>query len=238
MITSPQIFIIYEPGMFGTFLANLFTHHKSLSNNNLTDKFYNDENKFNAHGASYKDFLKNFHEHRDFEKLSKKNNLELINFFQPTKNQNLCIHRLCSYSFANIPFEKVFTNFVKIILVSKEDRLDNYAKRMFFSTSKRYESQYWYKNFKKKNLATVPNNFLEKIGIKEYLKYLKKKRELLLNDYTINEKYDLLFDPDNCKNYEELTLLINIVCKKLNIENFNLPINKIKNFLDKNKEFL
>lgn len=238
MINTPQIFIIYEPGMYGTFLSNIFLYHGFLLNNNLSEEFESDSYGFNAHKASYKDRLKKFHEHADLIELLKKNKDELANFFEPVRIDNLSIHRLASYFFTKIDYKSFFTNFVKILVVPEKSRIDNYAKRMFSTTKKTYETEYWMKNLKNKKLETVPNFFLEAMSIKEKKKYLKEHMNVIVKDYKIDQKHDLIFNPDDIRNIDKLEKLIHDTCKILNIEKFELPYNKIKNFLDKNKQFL
>jgi len=237
MINTPQIFIIYEPGMYGTFLCNIFMYHNFLSNNNLTREFESDNNGFNAHKAEYKDRLKKFHTHAHLIELLKKNKDELSVFFEPLEVHNLSIHRLSSYFFTKIDYKNFFTNFVRILILPEENRIDNYAKRMFLTTNKTYETEYWIKNLKNKDLKTIPNFFLEKMSIKEKKKYLKEHMDIVLKDYKIDQTHDLILNPDDIRNKNDLTKLINDTCKILNIEKFELPYNQIKNFLDKNKQF-
>ena len=91
MIDKPQIFIMYGSGMFGTFIAGLFSHHPN-ANVILSDEIKGDEYKLNAH-HSYKKQIHSFHTEYDYEKISNMNNNELSNFFEQlyfaTYNKNI-----------------------------------------------------------------------------------------------------------------------------------------------------
>jgi len=233
MIKTPQIFIIYEPGMFGTFLTKLFSHHKIMSNENLMLGFDSDHNGFNAHKA-YIGRLNFFHTYSDFEALPKKEK-ELVNFFKPLEHHQLSIHRLSSYFFAKIHYEKFFTNFIRIILLPKKNRLDNYAERMFYATNM-WETEYWYKNIKK-DINDLPVFFKEQMSIKERKKYLTIRYNMLLTECTINQKNNLVFDPDDVNDIVKLQELVDDAFKMLNLESVDLPNDKITKFIDKNKQF-
>jgi hypothetical protein len=236
MINTAQIFVIYEPGLFGTFLTKLFTYHNFFTKEDKQAEFESDENGFNAHVGGYSNRLKNFHMHEDFERLSKEREIQLLNFFQPLTDYNLSVHRLASYFFTKIHYEKFFSKFVRIIILPKEHRLPIYAERMYHSTYKTLETEYWYKNIKK-NIENVPDFFKQQMSIKEKLKYLTEHRNMLLKDYTIDKKCDLIFDPDDIVDIDKLQKLINDTCKILNVETFAIPNCKIQKFLHNNKFF-
>ena len=237
MINTPQIFIIYEPGMFGTFLTKIFSYHNFFTKEDKEAEFESDENGFNAHVGGYKDRLENFHAHKDYKRLSKEKEIQLVNFFQPLANYDLSVHRLSSYFFTKINYAKFFSTFVKIIIMPKENRLATYAERMYHSTQETFETEYWYKNIKK-DINDIPDFFKQQMSIKEKLKYLTEHRNMLVKDYTIDQKCDLIFDPDDIFDIDKLQELINSTCKILNIETFTIPNYKIEKFLDKNKIFV
>lgn len=236
MIISPQIFVIYEPGLFGTFLTKLFSYHNFFIKEDRQAEFESDDNGFNAHGSGYLDRLKNFHDHKDFERLSKEREIQLLDFFQPLADYDLSVHRLSSYFFTKIHYEKFFSKFVRIIILPKEHRLPIYAERMYHAQNKTFETEYWYKNIKK-NIENVPYFFKQQMSIKEKIKYLTERRNMLLKDYTIDEKCDLIFDPDDLVDVFKLQKLVDDALKILNLESFNLPNDKITKFIDKNKKF-
>lgn len=238
MITSPQIFIIYEPGMFGTFLANLFSLHEIFDRNYIFDEFKHDHNGYNAHFTDlYKDRLLNFHRASDCQKLLKKKEQELVKFFETLKNDKLGIHRLSSYLFTKIEYQKYFLNFIKIIIVPKEQDIERWAKRMFWATDKIYEKEYWFKNFKKKDKTKIPDFFKEGMSLKEKTKYLQEHLNFLNKHYCIDKKHDLCFDPISFKNTTAIKKLIDSTMQMLNLKSINLPNIVIKKFIDKNKKF-
>ena len=235
MIHTPQIFIIYEPGMFGTFLTKLLSHHTIMSNENLMLEFDSDKNGFNAHKGIV-NRLNNFHNYADFEALPKKET-ELVEFFKTLEHHQLSVHRLASYFFTKINYEIFFTNFVRIIVLPKKNRLDNYAERMYHATRKQYETEYWYKNIKK-DIKNIPEFFKEQMSIKERKKYLTVRHNMLLTEYTVNQKHNLVFDPDDVTDIVKLQKLVDDAFKMLNLESVDLPLDKITKFVDNNKQFL
>jgi len=231
MIKQAQIFVIYEPSMYGTFVSNLFLKNK------FDLEFTSDKHGFNAHKSAYKDRLKNFHKHTDALNFLKKNNLEKKLFFKTLEQNNYSVHRLASYAFNTIEFDKFFKNYVKIICVPKPDRLGKYAERFAKSTAKKYKTQYWAKNFKKKDLNKVPDYFLIGMTIKERKKYLLEHSKYLKN-YKYNQKHDIVFDPDHIIDFGKLQKFVNSVMVKLNLEPVKLPAKQISKFVSKNKKFL
>ena len=238
MIIKPQIFIIYEPGMYGTFFANLFAKHKFLSKEYTIKEFISDNHNYNAHRSGYKDRLEKFHRPEEINNLLKKNENDLKLFFTNLNSYELSVHRLSSYFSVKIDFKKFFSNYVRIILIPKKTRIKNYAERMFFSTEKTYELEYWAKNLKKKKLEEVPEYFLTGMSIKEKEKYLKDHLTVFYQHYKNTESQDIIFDPDDIVYQHKLKKLIDDACKILNIESIELPDNEIKKFININKQFL
>ena len=221
--------------MFGTFLTKLLSHHTIMSNENLMLEFDSDKNGFNAHKGIV-NRLNNFHNYADFEALPKKET-ELVEFFKTLEHHQLSVHRLASYFFTKINYEIFFTNFVRIIVLPKKNRLDNYAERMYHATRKQYETEYWYKNIKK-DIKNVPEFFKEQMSIKERKKYLTVRHNMLLTEYTVNQKHNLVFDPDDVTDIVKLQKLVDDAFKMLNLESVDLPLDKITKFVDNNKQFL
>jgi len=238
MIIKPQIFIIYAPSLYGTFLASLFAKHKFLSEEQTIKEFVSDTHYYNAHRSGYKDRLENFHRSEEINNLLKKNENDLKLFFTNLNSYQLSVHRLTSYSILKIDFKKFFSNYVRIILIPKKTRIRNYAERMYFSTDKSYESQYWAKNLKKKKLEDVPEYFLREMSIKEKEKYLNDHLTVFHQYYKNTESNDIIFDPDDIVDQHKLKEVVNRTCKILNIESIELPVNEIKKFININKKFL
>lgn len=237
MIVDPQIFIIFEPGMYGTFLSNLFTEHKLYKGSRSDRTYLGDEFIINAHRSGYKDNLRNFHTHPDSTVLCQKNHNELLEFFQTLNGAGLGIHRLASYYFTNIDFARYFKNFVRIIVKPNAERLEVYLERFHETTPLNYEMQWWAKNFAKKDFSQVPEWFIQKMSKNEKRKYLQEHTDFL-NNYIIDTKHDIEFDPDNIDDETSLKGMIDAVCSSLKIENFELPLKEIKSFIEKNKKFL
>ena len=238
MIHNPQIFVIFEPGMFGTFLCSLFMKQKLWRGNNLNLTFPGDQYHINAHGSGYKDALRHFHTHAHSVSLLEKNNNELIDFFKPLQAIDLGIHRLASYKFLKINFKKYFSRFVVVLVKPELDRLDVYGERLDKSTPKDYQTQWWAKNASKKNLNKLPKFFLEKMSIKEKQKYIKNHMDWLNNFIEIDQKNTIVFDPDDIIHSNMLQKMTDKVCNSLGIDNFEIPFDKIQRFIDKNERYL
>lgn len=230
-IDQPQIFIIYEPSMFGSFLSNLFVIDKNFNG------FKSDTHGPNAHASGFNDRLKNFHNHNDALNLKRMNAYDLTLFFQPLTNYKYSVHRLASYAFLDIEMEKIFSNYVKIICVPKHERLNSYAKRFTQTTDKKYKTQYWAKNFQNKNWSDVPEWFLVGMTVKEREKYLIDHMKYL-KKYQKNLAHDFYFDPDAIADSNSLNKLVNKTCKKLNLKEIELPKKEITAFILKNQQFL
>jgi len=238
MITDPQIFVIYEPGMYGTFICSLFTEHELYKGVRSDRKFRGNEYPFNAHKSGYKDNLQNFHNHFHSIPLYQKNQNELLDFFQPLDGAGLGVHRLASYYFTRIDFARYFKNFVRIIVKIDATRVNSYLERWDQTVLHEYKGQWWMKNFSKKDLNKVPKWFLQKMSQNEKRKWLQEHTDFLNNDYVINTKHDIEFNPDTISNETLLKGMTDAVCSLLSIGNFELPSKEIKNFIEKNRKFL
>ena len=238
MIHNPQIFVIYEPGMFGTFICSLFMKQKIWQGNQLDLTFTGKGQEINAHESGYKDMLGNFHTHAHSVNLLTKKHNDLINFFKPLHLTKLGIHRLASYNFLKVDFKKYFSNFIVVLIKPYQHRLDNYGKRLYEATPTDYHTQWWAKNFKEKKFDKIPKFFLEKMSIKEKQKYIKSHISLLDNFIKIDQKKKIVFDPDNISDSNLLQQMADKVCDSIKIENFQITFNEIKGFIEKNKKYL
>ena len=238
MIHNPQILVIYEPGMFGTFMCCLFMKQKLWEGGKLDLKFPGDEQGINAHGSGYKDMLGNFHNHYHSVNLLKKNHIDLINFFRPLHLTKLGIHRLASYNFLKVDFKKYFSNFIVVLIKPEQHRLDAYGKRLDEATPTDYHKQWWAKHFKKKKFDQVPKFFLEKMSFKEKQKYIKSHISLLDNFNKIDQKKKIVFDPDNISDPTLLQQMTDNVCDSIGIEKFEISFNELQGFIDKNGKYL
>jgi hypothetical protein len=238
MIRNPHVFVIYEPGMFGTFFCSLFMHHKLWQGPKIGKQFNIDENDVTAHKSGYVDCLKNFHGHNHSLQLTSKKRHELMDFFNPIKNVEFGVHRLSSYYFTGIKFEDYFKNFVKIIIKPDPNQIYRYAERMEDTVYVDYNKQWWTKNMSKKDWSKIPPWFIKKMSVKEKTKYLQQHTNFLETSYTYNPKTDLMFDPNNITDMVKLQGMIDATCLLLGIDKFKLPEKKIKIFLDKNRNYL
>ena len=238
MIHNPQIFVIFEVGMFGTFICSLFMKQKLWEGNQLDLTFPGDQLYINAHRSGYKDTLHHFHTYAHSVSLMEKNHKELVDFFKPLHTIKLGVHRLCSYNFLKINFKKYFSRFVIILVKPHPNRLDVYGERFDRATPADYHTQWWAKNFKKKDLKKLPKFFLETMSIKEKQKYVKNKTEWLDNFDGIDQKKTIVFDPDHIMDSDLLQKMTGQVCNSLEIENFQIPYDKIQSFVDKNQKYL
>jgi hypothetical protein len=239
MIVDPQIFIIFEPGMYGTFLCSLFTEHKLYKGSRSDRKYIGNEFIFNAHGSGYKDNLRQFHTHEDSVSLCQKNHTELLQFFQKLNGAGLGVHRLSSYYFTKIDFARYFKKFARIIVKPNAERLEAYTERHSQTTASTHMSQWWAtENFAGKDLTKVPDWFIQEMEKKELRKYLQVHTDFLNHNFTIDTKHDIEFDPDGIIDQDSLKGMVDSVCSLLEIENFELPFKEILTFTEKNKKFL
>ncbi len=224
--------------MFGTFICSLFMKQKLWEGVKLDTTFPGDEHHINAHGSGYKDVLAKFHSTVDMKSLVEKNHNDLIKFFEPLDKIKLGIHRLANYNFLNINFQKYFSNFVIVLVRPRQERLDVYGERLDKSLPPDYHTQWWAKNFKKKDLNKVPKFFLEKMSIKEKQKYIKNNTDLLDKNSKIDEENTIVFDPDNISDPTLLQQMTDNVCDSIGIEKFKISFDEIQGFIDKNKKYL
>ena len=234
MIDKPQIFIMYGSGMFGTFIAGLFSHHPN-ANVILSDEIKGDEYKLNAH-HSYKKQIDLFHNENDYEKISNMNNNELSKFFDQFNKKNIGIHRMATYDFATLPYEKYFKNYVKILIICKEKERLRYAQRHVEvgGIHPRVNLEFWYKQIKKP-IKELPEYFIKGMNIKQRYKFIEEQTNRYFKRDIFDPKHDIIFDPDNIQYVNKLQKLVNDSCKILNIKTFNLPKQKIEKFIEKNK---
>jgi len=234
MIDKPQIFIMYGSGMFGTFIAGLFSHHPD-ANIVLSEEIEGDEYKLNAH-HSYKKQINLFHNENDYEKISNMNNNELSKFFDQFNKKNIGIHRMATYDFATLPYEKYFKNYVKILVICKEKERLKYARRHVEvgGYHPRVYLEFWYKQIKKP-IKELPEYFIKGMNIKQRCKFIEEETNRYLKKDIFDPKHDIMFDPDNVQYVNKLQKLVNDSCKILNIKTFNLPKQKIEKFIEKNK---
>ena len=197
-----------------------------------------DQYNINAHRSAYNDTLHNFHNDTDSLSLLEKNNDELINFFKPLQSVNLGIHRLATYKFLKINFKKYFSRFVIVLVKPDVDRLDIYGKRFDKATQPNYQSQWWTKNFKKKDLNKIPKFFLEEMSIKEKQKFIKSQTDWLNNFIEIDQNNTIVFNPDDIVDPNLLQQMIDRVCNSIGIENFKIRLDEIKKFITRNKMYL
>jgi len=238
VINNPQILVVYEPGMYGTFLCSLFMMQKLWGGADLDQEFPpSPMSSVNAHHSGYRDKLSNFHTNHHIEILLEKNHDELKKFFLPLQAIKLGVHRLASYNFLKLDYKKYFNNFTILLIKPKTHRLGAYIQRMEESTTNDYETQWWYKNFRKKDLGKMPKWFLEKLSMKEKQKYMEKHVNMV-NNYLDNDQQNIIvFDPDQIAGPNLLQEMADKVCGSLGIDNFKIPSDKVKKFVDRNSKY-
>jgi len=238
VINNPQILVIYEPGMFGTFFCSLFMKQKLWTGAKLNQDFHGDYQNINAHNSGYRCTIQNFHQNNDSESLLEKSHDELIDFFRPLQTIKLGVHRLASYNFIKLDYKKYFNNFTILLIKPKAHRVDMYTKRMEHSTFNDYHTQWWWKNLKGNDLGKVPKWFLEKLSIKEKQKYMKTHIDMLNDHMDIDQQNLIIFDPDNISDPILLQDTTDKVCNSLNIDTFKIPFDGVQKFIEKNNRYL
>ncbi len=237
MINNPQIFVIFEPGMFGTFFCSLFMKQKLWSGGKLNGDFDGDDQYVNAHKSGYQCMLRNFHENAHYESLLEKSHDELIDFFSPLQTVKLGVHRLASYSFINLDFKKYFNNFAILLIKPRTRRIDAYGKRMEDATVKDFQTQWWWKNLKRKDLGNIPPWFFEKLSVKEKRKYLMTQSDMLDKNLILPKKNIISFDPDDITDPDLVQETTDRVCNSLNIDTFEIPFDSVQKFIEKNNRY-
>jgi len=230
MITQPQIFVIFEPGLFGRTVCTVLTKDT---------EFKSDEAGINNHNSSYKPVLDNFHWHREAVALLQKTHEELKTFFSGVNNKNAySVHNLASYKFAEIPYQKFFSRYLKIILMPKRDCLRSFAERVYEAhITKNAETDYYMK-YIKKDLSKVPEYFLKGMAINEKYKYMCEHFDRLQEiKTTLPTNNTLFFDPLDLFDLTKFQNLIDECTHRLDIGSINLPKLKLQTFLEKNKSF-
>jgi hypothetical protein len=232
MIKDPQIFIVYETGMMGTFFCNLFMFQEKLINNQVMNMSWkgDDKNSYNTHGTLYRDTLKNFHGPQHFEKIKDK---ELTSFFAPLENKGISIHRLTTWKYLSLDYSKYFSNYVIGLIMPSEDNCSAWAERSVQTTdTTRVKTEWWYKNIR--DITKVPKAFINGMRIKERKKYLQSHYEIMKNikmpDHIVH------FDLD-CIEIETIQEFCDQCCKAVGINCFDLPHDLVSQFLEKNKMF-
>jgi len=236
MIKTPQIFVIYEPGMYGTFLCNLFVDHPLYNDKLVSKQVETTEGAITAHRFGYVDIIKDFHNQEDIINLLKKKPIDLYTFFQPLDNCGLGVSRLASYYAVRIDFQKHFDKFVRIIVKPKKNHISVYAKRMSVTSRPDPAGQYWARAFSKKNWADIPNWFIDGMILKECEKYLWAHTEFLDSTYTLDPKRDIVFNPNDISNKKALEQMIGMACDLLEIEHSHPDFERLKPLMEKNKK--
>ena len=232
MIKDPQIFIVYEPGMMGTFFCNLLLFQETLINDHSRNlKWAGDEHsEYNAHGTLYKDPLKNFHTFTDFKKIKDK---DWTSFFAPLENKGISIHSLPSWEFLRLDYTKYFSNYVIGLIAPSKDNCSAWADRSLQSTHTGHlKTEWWYKNVR--DITKVPKEFIDGMRMKERKKYLQSQYEIIENtkmpDRTVHFDLDFI-------EIESIQEFCDQCCKALGIKCFDLPHRLVSQFLEKNKIF-
>lgn len=238
LIKNPQIFVIYEPGMFGSFLCSLLIDHPLYNSQRLDKNISTAVDDITAHTFGYLDIIKNFHDHDDITNLLKKDSNALHKFFQPLATHGLGVNRLVTYHSIKINLQDHFKNFIRIIVRPKKNRIHDYAKRMTVTVKPDHTAQYWARHFSKKNWADVPKWWIDAMVLKECEKYIGAHTDFLDSTHAFDPKRDIMFDPDNITNKTALEKMISTACDMLEIENFNPSFKNLKHFAQKNKKFL
>jgi len=201
MISTKQIFIVYHPGMFGTMLASLLND----PNNALVGK------KGNSHNSAGNWILRNFHDVNHAEYLLSIDEEARVDFFQPLKyvHDRKCIHRLASYQFLKIPFEKYFKSFTVVALVPEHDSThESWASRHVHTTSPSGDK------------------------MPEKLQYLKKDLE-----HVHEGKYHIKFDPINFFDFDCTQKLLTDICVHSKSDRIKIPYKNWSKHMSKNKLF-
>ena len=231
MITTPQVLVIYEPGMFGSMLESILSGYKSD---------FQGSSNYDVHEGKKGRILKDFHDDPDYFRISNMSDKELREYFSylDTLNMEYQTHHLNSYRFCQIDFEKYFKKVLRVIIKAKEEDIEAFGlrhiriKQDFNATSP--NGEYSYMKYIK-NTDKVPKWFLEKATIKEYVKFTKEHIKIL-ESCTLPDN-TLYIDPLELFDENKMKSLLDNVSNWLGNKNFELPKKQLEDLYDRNKEF-
>ena len=230
MIKDPQIFIVFEPGMMGTFFCNLFLFQETLINDHVRNlKWTGDRySEYNAHKTLYKDTIETFHSPMDLEMIKDK---DMTSFFAPLENKGISIHRLASWEFLSLDYPKYFSNYVIGLVAPSEDNVSHWVTRSLETTNnEEVRSEWWYKNVK--NFQKIPKAFIDGMRIKERKKYLEAHYEIMKNSKTPNRMVRFDLDPVEIGPIQKFC---DQCCEAIGVKCFDLPTDIVNDYLEKNK---
>lgn len=234
-IDKPQVFVIYEPGMFGTYLCLLFDHFPG-NNNIMPDSIKGDRHGINAHDSGYVDHLERFHIQDDLDEFHKFTEEQKIGFFQTSRDCVLGVHRCSRYGFGLLDLDRYFNNHVKVILWCDDNDLKIYSDRMYdVSPHNVYTNRHWYKQLGK-NLDKIPKDMLESLIRKDYHKWITDSREQFNLKYQKSTN-DIFFNIRNIADHKKVQHLIDSTMEKLQLEPFELPMAKHNEFIERNAKY-
>ncbi len=223
MISTPQVFIMYEPGTFGTMLSSILTQDDP--------KFISDH----AHDTKTPNAIKGFHKDIEYESLSNKTDNELHDFFsQINQADSYTVHRLSSLRFSGLDFDKYFKSVYRIVLKPKKQDLLSYAKRIVAIDGVSDES-FFMKHIKDKE--SVPQWFIEQLAYKEMAKYFEKHLEVFdSNAKLLPTTHTYIIDPLDLFDETQLSKLLDSVGNFLG-KKFKLPSGELKKSYERNKKY-
>jgi hypothetical protein len=246
-IKNPQIFVMFLPGMYGTFITNILMYHDLLYNKALDnveflpriDSEIKEEAKYNSHNGPYKDMIPGFHGRHDLDQLHSKTYEELKKYFEPLRNTPLGVHRLADYF--DLDLEKFFEKTLRIIMIPESmDDLEIWAERSKNAAPTDFRGEYWFPLLEKKGVENLPDYLVQGLRIKERYKYLKELFEHFNTHKSkaFENKNCIYFDPKNISSLTKVQNLMDEACDNLGISRFVVPEDKITSFVKTNSIFL
>ena len=234
MIKDPQIFIVYEPGLMGTFFSNLFLFQESLVNDSIRNMEWggNSFSKYNVHRTKFKEPIKDLHRRPDFLRVQEQ---DLPAFFSPLQGKGLRIHKLASWHFLTTDWSKYFANYVLGVLSPSAANVEHWAKRSIETNeeTETVKSEWWYKNVK--NFDKLPKEFVDKMRLKERKKYLRTNYQILQN--TKESQRIVHFNLDNVAR-DPIQKFCDQCCDAVGMTQFEVPADVISQFIERNSIFL
>jgi len=193
----------------------------------------------NNHQSGYKSVLENFHYHDDAIALSQQTEDELNTFFSGVTNNksDYSVHNLASYKFAEIPYQKFFSRYLKIILRPKKENLQLFAERVYEAHTEKNQNE-WYMKQIKKDLSLVPKYFLKAMSVKEKYKYMCEHYDRLQDiKISLPANNTLYCNPLDLFDLTKFQNLVDQCTDRLDLKSIRLPKSELHTFLEKNKSF-